>query len=70
MTKSPKKHIRGLERRKAFLESQINTPGAYSEKARTYRQAEFSALRWAIPLLCEQAGVKQVVYPVAVRVAS
>lgn len=52
----PTKHIRTLENRMAYLESKL-TPTTH------YWAAEHAALKFAIPLLCAQTGVNQVVFP-------
>jgi len=54
----PTEKIRTLERRMAYLEPLIDDSNRTDQ---SYIRAEYAALCWAIPLLCEATAVHQVV---------
>ena len=48
----------------AYMEHILTLP---DRTDRSYLKAEYSALVWAIPLLCQMSGVRQVVKPMPVK---
>jgi hypothetical protein len=57
---SPTGKIRTLERRMSYLESVLTTA---DRTDLTFIRAEYSALKWAIPILCTFTDTTQVTKP-------